>query len=165
MYDFSVENGPGFAVLKVNLKDNEKIKAEGGAMAYMDSKIQMETSSGGLMKGLKRSLTGESMFQNTFTGPGSIVFANILPGDIIKVDVNEPWILSKDVYLAGSPHLEVSSKWGGLKSIIGGEGGFLSHISSPDGETGEAFLGGSGYIQKHEIAEGEGLIVDTGIFF
>lgn len=165
MYDFQIEDGPGFAQLHVELKAGEQIKAEGGAMAYMDGTVSMETQSGGLMKGLKRSLSGESFFQNTFTGPGAIAFANMFPGDILKIEVNEPWILSKDVYIAGSPHLEVSSKWGGLKSIIGGEGGFLSHVSSPDGTPGVIFVGGYGYLKKHEIPAGKEFIVDTGIFF
>ncbi|MHA2503321.1 MAG: TIGR00266 family protein [Candidatus Kariarchaeaceae archaeon] len=164
MYKHTIEGG-AFAELEVELAEDQSIKAEGGRMSYMDGSISMETQSGGFMKGLKRSLSGESFFQNTFTGPGKITFANSLPGEIIPLEINQPWLLSRDAYMAGSPHLEISSKWGGAKSLFGGEGAFLTHISSPDGESGVVFAGGYGYIKEHDVAAGDELVVDTGIFF
>lgn len=164
MYKFEIKGAPAFGELIVDLQLGQAIKAEGGAMSYMDGSVTMETKSGGFIKGFKRSLSGESFFQNTFTGPGRIAFANSLPGDIIKLDVQQPWLLSRDAFIAGTLNMEISSKWGGMKSIFGGEGGFLTHISSNDGMAGLIFAGSYGYINKHEVPPEQEFVVDTGIF-
>ncbi len=166
MYKYVVQGSDGFTELRVDLQPGQPIKAEGGRMSYMDGTISMETKSGGFFKGLKRSMSGESFFQNVFIGPGTIVFAPNLPGDIIPLDImaGRGWIIQQDGYIASSPNVEVSSKWGGLKSIFGGEGGMLTHLSTQQGQ-GIAFIGGYGSIIKHDIAPGQEFIVDTGIFF
>jgi uncharacterized protein (TIGR00266 family) len=166
MYNYKIGGIDGFAELTVDLGDGQPIKAEGGVMSHMDGTVEMETKSGGFMKGLKRSMSGESFFQNTFTGPGKITFAPSLPGDIIPLEINPGpgWIMQKDAYLASSPDVEVSSKFGGMKSMFGGEGAFLTHLST-ETSTGLAFLGGYGAIVKHEVPAGKEFVVDNGIFF
>ena len=166
MYDYKIEAGPSFAELTFKLKQGETVKAEGGAMSYMDGGIKMETKSGGFFKAIKRSFGGESLFQNFFTGPGSITFASITPGDMIKLDINPDvgWIMQQDAFIASSPHLEISSKWGGFKSIFGGEGAFLTHVSTKEGP-GVVFLAGYGYIKKHKLVANQEFVVDNGIFF
>ena len=60
--------GPAFGVARLTLGPNEPVKVEGGAMMAMSPTIDITTSTkGGLMKGLRRSLGGESFFMNTFT--------------------------------------------------------------------------------------------------
>ena len=167
MYDFKVEGQPAFAQLTVNLRSGETIKAEAGAMAYMDGDVQMKTqASGGFFSGLKRMFTGESFFQNVFTGPGKVTFSTQLPGDIVDFDVQvgEGWVTQADAYMASDESLEVSSKWGGFKAIFGGEGAFLTHVSAKT-DNGKLFLAGYGFIKKHDLQPGQELVVDTGIFF
>lgn len=169
MYDYKITGGPAFAEVTVNLVENQQLRAEAGAMSYMNGSIEMETKSGGIFSGIKRSFTGESFFQNIFTGPGSITLAPQMPGDIIDLEIapDVGWIVQKDAYIAGSPTIEVSSKWGGFKSILGGEGAFLTHLSVEDDvvEKGLVFLGGFGSIEKHEVPAGQEMVLDTGTFF
>ena len=68
--DITFENGPAFTVAVARLTEGEQIRCEGGAMLSMTAGTQIETSTqGGILKGLKRSLSGESFFMNTFTAP------------------------------------------------------------------------------------------------
>lgn len=166
MYDYKIQGINGFAEVAITLKAEEKLKAEAGAMSYMDGSVTLETKSGSVMQGLKRKLSGESFFQNIYQGPGKIVLAPTLPGDIIDFEVNagQGWLLQKDAYISGDPAVEVSGKWGGFKSVFAGEGGILTHVSIPEGK-GTIFLGGYGSIEKNEIKAGEEFVVDTGIFF
>lgn len=167
MYAYEiVGGGQPFPELHVSLKQGEQIRAEGGAMSYMDGTVKMETKAGGFWKGLRRSLSGESFFQNMFHGPGKVVFAPVLPGVIKKFDIapGAGWIFQKDAYLAGSPNLEISSKWGGFKSMLSGKGAFLTHISAPE-SYGVAFVSAYGAIQEHQVPPGSELVVDNGIFF
>ncbi len=166
---YKIHGAPAYATVEIQLKPGEQVIAEAGAMDYMDGTVQISTSaSGGLIKGLKRKLSGESFFMNIFTGPGSVFFSSSVPGDIMPFEVspieNGGWILSKDAFIVGTPNLEISSKWGGFKSILGGEGAFLTKVSTKEGH-GMFFAGAYGAIQKHEIPSGKEFVVDTGLFF
>ena len=58
-------------VVEIELDAGEGVRAEAGAMLYMDGGIEMQTSTGGgLFKGFKRMLTGESFFITTFLARG-----------------------------------------------------------------------------------------------
>lgn len=169
LLDFEVVGRPSYATVEVKLQDGQEINAESGAMAYMDGTVDMETSSqGGMIGGLKRKLTGESFWVNTFKGPGMVALATNMPGDIIAMDVSASpsggWIMTKDAFIGGTTNVKVSSKWGGFKSMFGGEGAFLTHVSSEEGD-GLFFAGGYGHIKKHEIPQGKEFVVDNGLFF
>ncbi|MFX1514527.1 MAG: TIGR00266 family protein [Promethearchaeota archaeon] len=167
---FEITGSPAFSVVRIFLeKPGQQVRAEGGAMVYMDGHIHMETkSAGGALRGLKRKLSGESMFQNFFSlpegaPPGMVAFAHGAPGDIIHLHLNqgEEWILSKDAYIAGTPSIEVTSKFGGAKGILGAEGAFMTKImASADGDV---WIGGYGYLERHEVAEGQEFVVDSGV--
>ena len=63
--------GDDMQVVEIELDPGEGVRAEAGAMMYMDENIQMQTSTGGgLFKGFKRMLTGESFFITTFMNNG-----------------------------------------------------------------------------------------------
>ena len=166
MYDFTIEGQPVFSELTINLKPGDVIKAEAGALSYMDGSIEMETKSGGIFAAIKRMFSGESLFLNFFSGSGSITFGSHSAGDLIKLDLqsNVKWIVQKDGFLAGTPNLKISSKWGGIRSIFGGEGAFLTSVMAEEG-AGIVFLAGYGSIKKHELAAGQEFVVDNGIFF
>ncbi len=166
MYNYQIVGGEAFAELHVQLSPGETIRAETGVMSYMDGTVQMETSSGGILTGIKRKFSGESFFQNTFTGPGKIVFAPPFPGTIqaFEITPDTPMILQQGAYIAGSPNVKISSKWGGFRAIFAGEGAFLTHASVEEGK-GIFFTGSYGIVVRHEIAPGQEFVVDTGIFF
>ena len=55
--------GDDMQLVEITLDPGEIIQAETGAMLYMSDGVEMKTSTGGgLLKGLKRALAGESFF-------------------------------------------------------------------------------------------------------
>ena len=169
-FKYDITGGPAFAVVKITLENpGHQIRAEGGAMVYMDGHVNMETkSAGGVMRGLKRKFSGESMFQNFFSisdgSPlGNIAFAHGAPGDIIHfhLEQGEEWILSRDAYICGSTSIAVTSKMGGFKSVLGGEGLMLTKIMAES--EGDVWIGGYGLVERHELAPGQEFVVDNGV--
>ena len=167
---YEITGGEAFAAVKIYLeKAGQQVVAEGGAMIYMSSQIKMSTkSSGGLMKGFKRAFTGESMFQNYFelpegAKPGYVTFSPGVPGSIIHLhlEAGEQWLLSQDAYIVGTPSVSVDVKRGGFKQMFGGEGFLLTEITAE--AEGDTWLGGYGFIEKHELGPGEELSVDNGV--
>lgn len=153
---------PDFPILKVVLEDGESIVAESGAMVSMTPNVAIDTKArGGVMSSLKRMvLSGESFFQNQFTakgGPGEVLFAPETMGDMhYKKLEQESIILSRGAYVAGSPELQIDSKWGGFKSIFGGEGLLFLKV---DG-SGDLFFSSFGAIEEIDVS-GE-YIIDNG---
>jgi uncharacterized protein (TIGR00266 family) len=167
---YEIKGSPAFSVVRVFLdQPGQQVRAEGGAMVYMDGHIKMETkSAGGVMRGLKRKFSGESMFQNFFEidesgKPGMVAFAHGAPGDIIHLHLEqgEEWTLSRDAYICGTPSVAVTTKMGGFKSMLGGEGLMLTKVVAE--AEGDVFIGGYGYIEKHELAPGEEFVCDNGV--
>ena len=59
--------GDDMQAVEIELDGGEGVGAEAGAMLYMDQGIQMQTSTeGGLFKGFKRMVAGESFSITTF---------------------------------------------------------------------------------------------------
>ena len=158
-----IRHNPGFAIARCSLAGGEQMKAEAGAMASTSAGIEIEAKmQGGLMKGLKRSvLGGESLFMTTLTAPpdgGWVDVAARLPGDAIVLPVGEGLNLTRGSYLASTSEVDIDTKWGGFKSIGGGEGGFLIHASGG----GTVVAASYGAIDPVELAAGERVVVDSG---
>ncbi|MFX1284451.1 MAG: TIGR00266 family protein [Promethearchaeota archaeon] len=167
---YEITGSPAFSVVKIFLdQPGQQVRAEGGAMVYMDGHVHMETkSSGGIMRGLKRKFSGESMFQNFFSiqdgAPmGMVAFAHGAPGDIVHFHLQkgEEWTLSRDAYICGTTSIAVTSKLGGFKSVLGGEGLVLTKIMA-EGE-GDVWIGGYGFVERHELAPGQEFVCDNGV--
>lgn len=166
---YEITGGEAFAAVKIILdKPGQQVVAEGGAMIYMSGNVTMTTkSSGGIMKGLKRTFSGESMFQNYFEltegTSGFVVFSPGVPGSIVHLHMTQgdQWTLSQDAYICGTPSVQVSTRKGGLKQMFAGEGFFLTDISTE--AEGDVWMGGYGFIERHELSAGEELVVDNGV--
>ena len=109
----TVDYKPAHAMAKVSLAAGEKIVAESGAMIGMSTSVDMQTQArGGIAKGLGRMfLGGESFFQNTFTatnGPGEVLLAHSLCGDIVTLDVN-----SDGYFIQGGSYIAATEGRGG----------------------------------------------------
>ena len=69
---------PSSSLLELQLAPSESVLAESDAMVSMTPNVTMDTGAkGGLLGALKRSIGGESMFQNTFkaqNGQGMVAF-------------------------------------------------------------------------------------------
>ncbi len=158
---YEILGKPSYSMLRVQLENGEKIRAEAGAMVSMSSNISMETrAQGGIFSSLKRSfLGGESFFMNTFLakdGPAEISLAPTLVGDIERITMTEQTLYVRSgSYLASTGDIIVDTKWGGAKTFFGGEGLFLLKISG----TGSLFLSAYGAIVEKTV-EGS-YVVDT----
>lgn len=153
---------PEFAVAKIMLEPGEAIRAESGAMMSMTANMHLDSSiTGGLGKMFGRMLTGESAFQSTYTaqnGPGEVLLAPSLPGDIAVVDVSQrSMIVTSGCFLAGDVRLDFKTQ-ASMKGFFGGEGLFMTEISGP----GLLLLSSYGAILPIELAPGQPYIVDTG---
>ncbi|MCH7986306.1 MAG: AIM24 family protein, partial [Acidobacteria bacterium] len=64
-------HGDDMQLVEIELDPGEAVRAEVGAMMFMDEEIEMQTTTGGGMwKGFKRMVTGESFFITTFLNNG-----------------------------------------------------------------------------------------------
>lgn len=158
--------GGSFPIVICTLQEGETIKNETGAMSFMTSGMTMETNTGGgLLKGLGRALSGDSLFLNFFTaenGTQQIGFSAHSPGKIIplKLDGTNTIIGQKNAFLAAEDTVEIEiffkNKLG--TGIFGGEGFILQKFS---GE-GIVFLEIDGEVIEQELQEGETLLLDPG---
>lgn len=161
-------HGDDMQLVEIELDPGEGVRAEAGAMTYMEPGIQMETNTGGgLLKGFKRMVTGESFFITNFTNSGAgkqkVGFAAPYPGKIIPIDlakVGNSFLCQKDSFLCAAQGIEVNvaftKKIGA--GLFGGEGFILQKL---DGD-GLAFVHAGGTVIKKDLRAGETLRVDTG---
>jgi uncharacterized protein (TIGR00266 family) len=158
-----INSGPAFAFGEITLPAGGAVRVEAGAMAMTRGDIQIATSTqGGFMKGLKRTLGGESFFVNDFSsGSGGVVgVAPALPGDMSMVSLNGTGALmvQSGSWIASDPSIEVDSKWGGGKTFFSGEGLILLRCTGQ----GDLLVSAYGAIRSHELTAGEVITLDTG---
>ncbi len=160
--------GDDMQIVEVELDPGEGVRAEAGTLMYMDQSIEMQTDTGGgMFKGFKRMLTGESFFITTFLhngmGKARLAFGAPYPGKIVPLDLTElggAFLCQKDSFLCAARGIEVEvafTKRLGA-GFFGGEGFILQRL---EGE-GLAFVHAGGTIVKRVLAPGESLRVDTG---
>lgn len=157
--------GNNLPAVSIRLGAGESIYTQSGGMTWMDSGIVMETNmSGGLMKGLGRMLSGESLFMATYTAQipdQEIVIASTFPGHIVAIDVGRcPIIAQKGAFLCAQPSVTLGTYVArGLKAgFFGGEGFILQRMSG----SGIVFLEIDGSMVEKVLAPGEMIKVDTG---
>lgn len=160
--------GNDIQLVEIELDPGEGVRAEVGALMYMEGDMVMETSSGGgFFKGLKRMVTGEGFFITNFLyngkGKGHVAFGAPYPGKIIPLDIAKlggKFLCQKDAFLCAARGVEINvaftKKFGA--GLFGGEGFILQQL---EGE-GLAFVHAGGTIIERELVSGEKLLVDTG---
>lgn len=160
--------GDDMQLVVIELDPGEAVRAEAGAMMYMEQGIEMQTSTGGgLFKGFKRMVTGESFFITTFlhngSGKGHVAFAAPYPGKIIPLDLRTlggVFMCQKDAFLCAAQGVDIdmafTKKLGA--GLFGGEGFILQKLSGD----GLAFIHAGGTLIEMDLAPGESLRVDTG---
>ena len=159
-------HGGSFPIVICTLQRGETMKNETGAMAFMTSRMKMETNTGGgFLKGLGRALSGDTLFLNFFTAEEDnqkIGFSACTPGKIMPIRLNgsNSIIGQKNAFLAAEDSVDVDiyfkNKLGA--GIFGGEGFVLQKFS---GE-GIVFLEIDGEVIEKDLAPGEKILVDPG---
>lgn len=160
--------GDDMQMVEIALDPGEGVQAEAGALTYMEDGIQMQTGTGGgLFKGLKRAITGESFFITSFLNNGRNVshaaFGAPYPGKVIPLDLsqlNGQFLCQKDAFLCAAQGIDIevafTKKLGA--GLFGGEGFILQRLQGQ----GMAFVHAGGTIIEKNLAAGETLRVDTG---
>ena len=160
--------GDDLQLVEVELDPGEAVRAETGAMCYMDDGIEMETGTGGgIFSGLKRMVTGESFFITSFANAGRgkkrVAFAAPYPGKIIPLDLSRfggRMLCQKDSFLCAAKGTEINvaftKRFGA--GLFGGEGFILQRLEGD----GLAFVHAGGTLVRKDLAPGQSLRVDTG---
>ncbi len=168
-----IEHGPAFAWLRVGLEPGERIVAEAGAMVRQSTALEVETRLNAtrntgffgfvvaLFVALMRKLFGgETMFVNEFWGPqgGEVVLAPKLSGQVMQktLDGTRTLFVQAGGYLASTTDIDTKLRFGGLRSLFGGEGLTLLHCSG----RGDVFVNSYGGITPVPV-DGR-FVVDTG---
>lgn len=150
----------------ITLDKGESIYTQSGGMSWMSGGIEMETNmKGGIMKGIGRIFSGESIFMATYTAAEpnqTITLSSAFPGEVheLTLENGKEYICQKSSFLCAEPTVELSAyvTKGLKKGLFGGEGFVMQRLSG----TGTAFVELDGSIQQLELAAGESIKVDTG---
>lgn len=158
--------GGQLPVVVCKLEKDEKIYTESGGMCWMEEGFHMDSNTrGGLMKGIGRAFSGESIFLTTYTSAkdnAEIAFGSSFPGKIVPITLasGESKIIQKTAFLAAEDSVELTTffrkKLGA--GFFGGEGFILQKVNGP----GTAFLEIDGDVVEKDLAPGEVLNVDQG---
>ena len=151
--------GETLPVVEIRLMTGEAMYTQSGGMAWMSEGLTLDSNiKGGLMKGIGRMFTGESLFMATYTAvrPDCIIaFASTVPGRILPVDMSRTSLIcQKGAFLCAQPTVEVSTVF--TKKIsagfFGGEGFILQQLKG----SGMAFLevDGDQGSEEHAVRRG-----------
>jgi uncharacterized protein (TIGR00266 family) len=159
-------HGTVMQTLDIQLRKGEAIYTESGGMAWMRGDIGMETSTrGGIMAGVGRMLSGESLFMTTYTcqsSEGLVVFTPEVPGKVLAMTLKsgETLICQKDSFMCAqdSVKLEMHFRKKLGAGLFGGEGFILQKITGP----GIAFIEIPGEVREYALTAGDEMKVDPG---
>lgn len=157
--------GHAMPTLDLHLETGEAVYTEAGGMAWLRGPVEMSTNTrGGLLRGLARSMAGESLFLTTYTAGGSsvITFTPEAPGAILTLELGpgESRICQRDAFMVAqtSVTLEAHFRQKLGASLFGGEGLVLQKLTGP----GLAWVEIAGEVREVTLEVGEMLKVDPG---
>lgn len=159
--------GQTVPVVEVTLNKGETMYTQTGGMSYQTDGITMKTNArGGLMKGIGRMFSGESLFMANFTAErdgAMVAFGTTVPGNIMPVDLSQMpngITVQKGSFLCAEDSIETSVTFSKKFSagLVGGEGFILQKAKG----NGMLFLEVDGDSIEKELMPGEVLKVDTG---
>ena len=158
--------GDNLPAVTIKLSPGESIYTQSGGMSWMTNGMKMETNvKGGMLKGLGRMLTGESLFMATYSATqpdDEITLASAFPGGIVALEVGggKEYIIQKSGFLCAQPNVELSMEVvkGLSGGLFGGEGFLLQRLKG----NGLAFIEIDGSVKEIDLAPGQRLKVDTG---
>lgn len=163
--EFNIK-GDNLQVLEVTMDSGDSMYTESGGMAWMTENVDMQTDShGGVMKGIGRMFSGESLFMTTYSAQSNgveIAFASEFPGKIVHKDLGagDKIIAQRDAFMCADTSVDLSihlrKKFGA--GLFGGEGFIMQQLSGP----GDVFFELSGEIVEKELDAGETMKIDPG---
>ena len=159
-------DGSVLQMLTVYLAKGESVFTETSGMAWMTNGIEMSTNSkGGLMKGLGRTLAGESLFMTTYASQADgawVVFTPEAPGKVVELDLaaGQSWIAQKDAFMVAQSSVEMKMHFRKRlgAGFFGGEGFILQKLTGP----GKAWLEIPGESVQYTLQANQSLKIDPG---
>ena len=159
-------DGTVMQMLTVYLNRGEAVFTESGGMAWMTNGLEMTTNTrGGLMKGLGRSLAGESLFMTTYTSKTDgawVVFTPEAPGKVVELDIapGQSWIAQKDAFMVAETSVDMKMHFRKRlgAGFFGGEGFILQKLTGP----GKAWLEIPGETVQYTLQANQMIKVDPG---
>lgn len=157
--------GDNLQIVNVEIIPGELVYGEAGAMTYMSGNVSIEAKmKGGVFKGIKRKMTGESFFMTEFQaqgGTGLVGFSGNVPGKIMAIDLRggKEWILQKDAFLCAEDSVDLDIAFQRRLGAIffGGEGFILQRTH---GE-GTVFAHAAGDFVEFDLQPGQVTKVST----
>jgi uncharacterized protein (TIGR00266 family) len=160
----TIEHGPSFAWLRVLLDPGDEIQAEAGSMVRRETHVTMTTHlnasrSAGFLRKIaaffvavaRKVFGGETMFVNRFraNSRGEVVFAPALSGHVIHkaLSPGTRLFVQTGSYLASAGAIDTRVRFGGLRSLFGGEGLVLLECSG----TGDLWVNSYGGVLPIEV--------------
>jgi len=164
---YEIKYAPSYSLLEVQLPPEGFVTAEAGAMTYMSKNVEVKTRTrvdqSGIWGTIKVSLLGgETLFINDYIARGSegkVGFVSAPLGDITRLEVDQErgYIVQSSAYIASSPSVKLDTQWQGFTKGLFGQNLFMIKTLGQ----GDVFVNTFGAIDKHELKEGETLIVDN----
>lgn len=159
-------DGSVLQMLTVYLGKGESVFTETSGMAWMTNGIEMSTNTkGGLMKGLGRTLAGESLFMTTYASKADgawVVFTPEAPGKVVELDLaaGQTWIAQKDAFMVAQSSVEMKMHFRKRlgAGFFGGEGFILQKLTGP----GKAWLEIPGESVQYTLQANQSLKIDPG---
>jgi uncharacterized protein (TIGR00266 family) len=159
-------------VLMVNIEPGQILRAETGAMLFLTSGIEMNTSLGGtngISSGFKRMITGQNLFVSdfTYTGPpatsGTVGLGTDFPSKIIRFSLNDygqKIVCQKGAFLAGSHNIQIELEFSKnfMTGFFGSEGFVLQALIGD----GDVFCKAGGTLIRKDLKIGETLRISSG---
>jgi uncharacterized protein (TIGR00266 family) len=158
-------SGTVMQTVAIELEAGETVYSQTNSMAWMSDSIAMDThTGGGLFAGIRRSLSGGSLFITDFTAraAGHISFAPRFPGTILprRLAAGESLILRKETFLCAEKSVALEIAWQQRvgAGFFGGEGFILQKVTGP----GTVWLDLSGEVVERTLVASERLLVHAG---
>lgn len=170
--DFDLQSkieGNESQIATIQLKPNQLLRAESGALMYMTDGVQMETSTaGGISSGFTRLLTGQNFFISDYrytreTGSGTVALGTDFPSKIIRLNVSQyggKLVCQKGALLCASHTIDIQMEFSKnlTTGFFGGEGFVLQALTGD----GDVFLKAGGTLIKRRLEDGETLRISSG---
>ncbi|KAF6832837.1 Uncharacterized protein CPLU01_05926 [Colletotrichum plurivorum] len=145
-------------ILTIQLAVGCPLQAKPGVMVAMSHSVTLR---GNIKFSMKKLVAGAELASSTFVGPGELLLAPPMLGDVtsLRLTGKETWSVGQDAYLASTQGVIKDYKRQGLsKAIFSGEGLYVYKISG----TGLLWLTSFGAIIRKDLMDGEKYIVDNG---
>ncbi|KAI3326755.1 tryptophan RNA-binding attenuator protein-like domain-containing protein [Xylariaceae sp. AK1471] len=145
-------------IVTIQLAMGCPLTAKPGVLVAMSPTITLK---GEYKFSMKKLVAAGDLGHSTFIGPGELLLAPSMLGDIttIRLSGEESWSVGKDAYVASTQGIQRDYKRQGLgKAMFSGEGLWVHKISG----VGLLWITSFGAIIRKDLVEGERYIVDNG---